>query len=341
MADDLPMSRAELRRSRLIVAATTAVGMLFVACNGGPSATPTPTPPGTTTPSTTPTTPVSTTSPGAAVVIAAAGDIACDPGRSAFNGGNGTADECRMKATSDLLIGMKLDAVLTLGDNQYEDGARSKWARSYGPTWGRLKSITHPAPGNHDYKSAAGYYSYFGAAAADPTKGWYSYDLGAWHLIALNSNCGAVGGCDRGSPQEKWLREDLAAHPNQCTLASWHHPRFSSSRHHSSATYTAFWQALYEFHAELVLQAHDHTYERFGPQTASGGRDEVRGIRSFVVGTGGRSHYSFTKTEPNSEVRNATAFGVIKLTLRDGSYDWSFVPAAPATFTDTGSGTCH
>ena len=161
-------------------------------------------------------------------------------------------------------------AVLLLGDIQYEDGAYSKFLASYDPSWGRVKSITKPAPGNHEYQSgsAADYYRYFGAAAGDPAKGYYSYDLGGWHLVALNSNCSFVGGCGAGSPQEQWLRADLAAHPASCTLAYWHHPRFSSGAHGSDATYTAFWQALYDANAEVVLVGHDHDYERFAPQTS-------------------------------------------------------------------------
>src|SRR4029077_6962652 len=157
----------------------------------------------------------------AAPVIAAAGDIACDPADSNYNGGLGTANACRMRATSDLLVGSGLAAVLILGDNQYEDGTWSKYLASYDPSWGRVKAITRPAVGNHEYVTpgAAGYYAYFGAAAGDPAKGWYSFDLGAWHLIVLNSNCADIGGCGPGSPEEQWLAADLAAHPGVCTLA--------------------------------------------------------------------------------------------------------------------------
>lgn len=289
-------------------------------------------------------TPSATTSTAAgAIVIAAAGDIACDPGRGAFNNLEGTAKECRMKATADVLHTLRasrLDAVLTLGDNQYEDGARAKYDASYDKTWGAFKDITRPAPGNHDYRSAAGYYGYFGQAAGDPSKGYYSWDLGGWHFIVLNSNCSQAGGCDRGSPQEVWLRRDLEERPAACTLAYWHHSRFSSGRHGSSDTYADLWQALDDYHADVVLTGHDHTYERFAPMSPAGTADP-HGIRSFVVGTGGRSHYGFEKIERGSEVRDNTAFGVLKMTLRSGSYDWAFVPAAPATFTDTGSGTCH
>jgi hypothetical protein len=173
--------------------------------------------------------------PPADPVIAAAGDIACDPGSSSFNGGAGTADACRQMATSDLLVGRGLAAVLPLGDIQYEDGPLSKFGQSYDPSWGRVKSITRPAVGNHEYgvSEAAGYFDYFGAAAGERGKGWYSYDVGAWHLVALNSNCDEVGGCDEGSPQEQWLRQDLAAHP-ACTLAYWH--RRASARAPTATT---------------------------------------------------------------------------------------------------------
>lgn len=277
------------------------------------------------------------------IKVAAAGDIACDPASSSFNGGQGVGLECRQRATSDLLVGAGYDAVLALGDIQYEDGAFSKFGLSYDPSWGRVKGITHPAPGNHEYGTggAAGYYQYFGAAAGDPTKGYYSFDLGGWHLVALNSNCAEVGGCGVGTTQEQWLRADLAAHSSAtCTLAFWHHPRFSSGEHGSDSTYTAFWQALYAANADVVLVGHDHDYERFAPQTASGVLDTTSGIREFVVGTGGKNLRTFPTVRPNSEARSATSAGVLELTLGASGYGWRFVPAV-GTFTDAGSGSCH
>ena len=204
------------------------------------------------------------------------------------------------------------------------------------------KSITKPAPGNHEYQSgsAADYYRYFGAAAGDPATGYYSYDIGAWHIVALNSNCSFVGGCGVGSPQEQWLRADLAAHPANCTLAYWHHPRFSSGSHGSNTTYTAFWQALYEANADLVLVGHDHDYERFAPQNPSGGLDLGRGIRQFVAGSGGKEVRTFPTTAPNSEARDVASLGVLELTLGAGAYEWRFRPAV-GWFTDTGSTSCH
>jgi hypothetical protein len=198
-------------------------------------------------------------------------------------------------------------------------------------------------PGNHDYHTAraSGYFRYFGAAAGNPAKGYYSFDLGEWHLIALNSNCSDVGGCERGSAQVRWLRADLAAHASaRCTLAYWHHPLFSSGVHGSNATYTAFWNELYAAGADVVLVGHDHDYERFAPQTPTGVLDTRRGIRQFVVGTGGRGLRRFKTIRSWSEVRDSTTFGVLRLALRPAGYAWRFVPAV-GSFTDSGTGGCH
>lgn len=310
------------------------------ATNPPPGATNTPVPPAATNTSMPPASP---TSAAADPVIAAAGDIACDPSDGSYNGGNGTGSNCRQKYTSNLLVGANLAAVLTLGDNQYENGALSKYQTSYHASWGRVKSLTKPAVGNHEYgtSGASGYFSYFGAAAGAPGKGYYSYNIGAWHLIALNSNCSQVGGCGAGSPQETWLRADLAANPTACTLAYWHHPRFSSGQHGSDAAYTAFWQALYNAGADVVLSGHDHDYERFNPQTPGGAADANFGIQQFVVGTGGKNHYGFGSPKPNSAVRNSNTYGVLKLTLRANSYTWQFVAEAGQSFTDSGSRNCH
>jgi acid phosphatase type 7 len=274
-------------------------------------------------------------------VIAAAGDIACDPESAEYDGGAGTATSCRMRATSDLLLRTNLAAVLTLGDNQYENGEPNKFQVSYGPTWGRVRSITHPSPGNHDYGTpgAAGYFTYFGPAAGDALRGYYSFDIGGWHLVSLNSNCAPVGGCGPGSPQLAWLQQDLAAYPAPCILAFWHHPRFSSGHHGGDPTYEAFWQALREAGAEIVLNGHEHDYERFGPRGPNGETDPA-GIREFVVGTGGHSLRTFASS-PTSEVRSADSFGVLELAMASDRYAWRFVPAAPDTFTDAGSAGCH
>ena len=271
-------------------------------------------------------------------VVAAAGDIGCQPSELV------TATTCHQRATSDLLVRLAPTAVLALGDEQYERGQLSNFENSYDRTWGRLKAITHPVLGNHEYLSdgGAGYFEYFGAAAGDPRRGYYSFDLGAWHLIALNSECSWVdGGCGPGSPQERWLRADLAAHRNDCTLAYWHQPRFSSGPHHSNPAYGVFWDDLYQAKADVVLSAHDHDYERFAPQDPNGRGDAAHGIREFVVGTGGKNHYLFKGAQPNSQVRNGDTFGVLALTLHATSYSWRFVPEPGKTFTDAGSSPCH
>lgn len=281
-------------------------------------------------------------SPVVGVKVAAAGDIACDPAHPDFAGGSGSADECQQQATSDLLVEAGYAAVLVLGDIQYETGSRRAFELSYDASWGRVKSSTKPVPGNHEYGTAGanGYFEYFGTAAGNPAKGYYSFQVGDWHVVALNSNCAEVGGCDAGSAQERWLRGDLAAHPARCTLAYWHHPRYSSGRHGSDPTYAAFWQALVDANADLVLVGHDHGYERFAPQNARGGRDLARGLREFVVGTGGRRLRTFTRVSPNSEERDATSFGVLELTLGADAYEWRYRPAS-GSFADAGSARCR
>ena len=262
-------------------------------------------------------------------VIAAAGDIA-----SSSTGAT---------ATAALLDTVARDAVLALGDNAYSEGSALEYATRYAPTWGAQAFHTYPVAGNHDYDTpgAAGYFGYFGTAAGQPGTGYYSYDLGAWHLIALNSNCTEAGGCVAGSAQEQWLRADLAAHPAACTLAYWHHPLFSSGKHGSHTQVAPLWQALYEAGADVVLTAHDHDYERFAPQTATGVIDAERGLREFVVGTGGGSHYLISLPIANSEIANDDTFGILELTLRPASYDWRFIPEAAKTFADAGSAPCH
>jgi Calcineurin-like phosphoesterase len=294
-------------------------------------------------------------------VIMAAGDIAC--------GGATLSAKCMQNATADLVVEANPDAVLTLGDNQYECGQLTDYMASFDPSWGRFKEKIHPVPGNHEYQvskadgncpnaepSAPGYYTYFGDAATplEPgcrvaCKGYYSWDIGTWHFIALNGECTrhGVGGCNPGSPQYRWLVDDLAKHQTDCTLAYWHEPRFSSGHHGSFPAYEPFWDALYNGGADVVLNGHDHDYERFAPQSPNGGLDDQFGIREFVVGTGGRNHTGLGNEDgpiANSEVFDNTTFGVLQLALHSNGYDWQFVPAvdeASTPFTDSGSGTCH
>ena len=246
------------------------------------------------------------------------------------------------EATANLLDNIP-GTVYTLGDNAYESGSSAEFLNCYNPSWGRHKARTRPSVGNHEYYTAgaSGYYNYFGAAAGDPSKGYYSYNLGAWHIISLNSMCENVGGCGAGSPMVTWLKGDLADNPS-CTLAYWHHPVFSSgSEHGNDPKMIPSWDALYAAGADVVLSGHDHDYERFAPQTSNGTADPDRGIREFVVGTGGKSHYAFGAIRANSQVRNSDTNGVLKLTLHASSYDWQFVPEAGKTFSDAGTDSCH
>jgi hypothetical protein len=267
-----------------------------------------------------------------AVVLVGAGDVAkC----SELDGARATAE----------LIDQIPGTVFVVGDLALPHGSAEEFTDCYAPTWGRFKARTRPAPGNHDYdtRGASAYFKYFGAAAGEPGKGYYSYELGSWHIVALNSNCREVGGCAAGSPQVQWLRKDLAAHPATCTLAYFHHPLFSSGeKHGEDLEMRPLWEALYAGNAEIVINGHDHDYERFAPQDPYGAADQKRGIREFVAGTGGNpSHRSFADAAANSEVRNADTFGALKLTLHPQSYDWQFVPIAGRTFTDSGTDTCH
>ena len=246
------------------------------------------------------------------------------------------------EATARLLEALP-GTIALLGDIAYQSGTAEEFLNCYDPAWGKFKDRTRPSPGNHEYitKKASAYYSYFGTAAGEPGKGYYSYDLGAWHIVALNSNCAKVGGCGIGSPQERWLRTDLEEHPASCTLAYWHHPRFSSGQHGNFESMQPIWQTLYNARVDLVLSGHDHNYERFAPQDPDGNADMERGIRAFVVGTGGKNHYRVGSPIANSEVREWKTFGVLRLNLHAKSYDWEFVPIAGKTFTDEGSDTCR
>jgi hypothetical protein len=282
--------------------AVVAILLLLCGCSSEAAA---PQPPGTTT--------STTLAPG--VTVVAVGDIACPPSLSCVD-------------TSALAASLHPAGALVLGDLQYERGELANFQAVYDKSWGKLKSITHPSPGNHEYSTpgAAGYFAYFKGTAP-----WYSFDVGAWHVISLNSNCRSIGGCQAGSPEERWLKADLAAHDNKCTLAFWHHPRWSSGLHGSDDGYEPFWVDLAAAHADVVLSGHDHHYERFAPD---------RGVRQFVAGTGGRSLYPVITPEQGSEVANDDTYGVLELTLRPTSYEWRFVPVGAAQFTDTGHTDC-
>jgi hypothetical protein len=292
---------------------------------------------------------------GADPVIAAAGDIACDPTAGGFNGGLGTGKKCMQMATSDLLVSGGFDAVLALGDEQYECGGDSAFAAAYAPSWGRVAGITYPAIGNHEYQTSGGsgcnpvpgkgYENYFVGAGAPQVLGpdgayYYSFDLGAWHLISLNANCSKVP-CKAGSKQELWLRQDLVDHPNACTLAFWHQPRFGSGNGKvaNNKSVAALWNDLVAAGAELVLNGHRHYYQRLAKMDA-GGAANATGVREFIVGSGGKSLAGHIDTFwPTAEFSDFTHYGVLELSLHPTSYDWSFV-AIDGTVVDTGSDTC-
>ena len=273
-----------------------------------------------------------------APIIAAAGDIACAPG------GMATATTCRQAKTAALFLGNPaITAVLPLGDEQYENGALADFQAVYDTTWGRALGKTHPVPGNHEYASGAngaGYFAYFGSRAGQPGKGWYSFNIGKWHLIALNANCSHIHGCGPSSPQMTWLRNDLNAHHPACTLAFWHQARFSSGPEGNLADYDAFWKVLYSHHVDVVLSAHNHVYERYALQTPAQARDPQHGIREFVVGTGWKSLDPFTGPFTNGQFRQNTQFGVLKLTLHGQRYDWRFVSTTNGVL-DSGQTDCH
>jgi hypothetical protein len=280
--------------------------------------------------------PASVTAPDSNVsgdpVLVGAGDIAsCD-------------DLAGAEATAKLIDKIP-GTVFAVGDLAYPDGSDQQFAKCYAPTWGRFRDRTRPAPGNHEYHKdgASGYVRYFGDAAGDPNKGYYSYELGEWHIVVLNSECAEVGGCGAASPQGEWLKQDLARHPAACTLAYFHQPLFSSGgKHGNNPEMKPLWDVLYHAGADVVINGHDHDYERFAPQDPEGHADAKHGIREFVVGSGGKnSHRRMGTAKPNSEARNDDTFGVLKLTLHPKGYQWEFVPQAGKTFNDTGSDVCH
>jgi hypothetical protein len=272
--------------------------------------------------------------PPGAVTIAAAGDIACQPGAPQTDG------TCRYRETAELVSHLNPTVVAALGDNQLHAGTLAAFAGAFDGTWGLLKARIRPALGNHEYLTpgASGYFTYFGAAA-HPPGGWYAYDLGAWHVVVLNSNCTIVS-CAPGSPQETWLRANLASRRTRCTLAYFHHPRFSSAGRFLTPTLLPIWTALYQHGVDVVLNGHAHVYERFAPQDPSGNPDPARGIRQFTVGSGGNGHIPFVGIRRNSRKR-LSAFGVLHLALRPGSYKWQFMRIPDGVTRDAGSDRCH
>jgi hypothetical protein len=284
--------------------------------------------------------------------VLVAGDVACAPDDPNYNGGAGVAGFCHMKATSDLLVANPAAAVLALGDLQYNSASLASFQAVYDPSWGRVKSITKPVLGNHEYgQSGAGdYFTYFGAAATplEPAcrracKGYYSFDVGTWHVVVLNTECTRIdngAGCAVGSLQEQWLRSDLAANGKPCTLAVGHRPRWSSNSF-ASSDIAPLMDVLYANRLELYLSGHSHGYERFAPQNPAGARDDAAGIREFVIGTGGRDSSGFGTVAANSEIRKNKLFGVMKLALGATGYSWSYLPDPSTPFTDSGQMACH
>lgn len=275
----------------------------------------------------------------ATVKVVAIGDIACQPGIAP------TPKRCQQAATSDL-VPAAANKILLLGDNQYSRGELTSYEGSFDQTWGRHMSRLVPALGNHEYqtKAAAGYFAYFGERAGDPAKGYYGTNVGSWHVVVINTNdnCKRIA-CDEGSEQLAFVRDDLEKHRSKkCTVAVFHHPRWSSGEHGDNPRIDALWRALAAGGVDLVLAGHDHDYERFAPMNADGERDDAGGMRSFVVGTGGIGFRGFGDAlSSHSEIRQNDTFGVLSLSLSPTGYSWEFLPIAGSTFEDKGTGRCH
>jgi hypothetical protein len=309
------------RRALATMAITIAVAVLAASCGGSSGASETAR--GTAADGTSSSTSQATTAPiapGRDAVLLAAGDIA----------------DCKSKgqqATAAVVSAQPVTPIVALGDLAYDHGSIDDFRNCFDPAWGLFKGHLRPALGNHEYETinADGYFTEFPVGVGEKGKGWYSWDLRSWHLIALNSNCYNTG-CAADSEQGQWLKADLAAHPAQCTIAYWHHPRFSSGLHGSQVQVDPLWKMVSAAGVDIVLAGHDHDYERFAP---------IDGVRQFVVGTGGASHYPKAFNVAGSEVWEGNSYGVLQLTLRPDSYDWRFLPAAGSTFTDSGSAKCH
>ncbi len=264
-----------------------------------------------------------------AVRVVAVGDIACAPGSRV------TASTCRQGATARLAASLSPYRALVLGDLQYQSGRLAAFQTSYDPTWGRLRSVTLPVPGNHEYvaRGAAGYYTYFADRQPGPP-GWYARNLGTWRAYFLNSNCGEVD-C---AAEAGWLAHDLSAHPRRCSLVVTHHPRWSSGEHGNNPAVARFYRVAYRHHVELILSGHDHHYERFVPKRPDGTRAR-RGVVQFVSGTGGKSFYPANHVVRGSAHRVSRHFGVLQLTLGSGRYAWAWKGIGGAT-RDAGSRSC-
>jgi hypothetical protein len=276
------------------------------------------------------------------VLVAAVGDMACAPKATAdVAAQGGDATRCRQQAVSDAILAARPRTLLALGDLQYESGAPTDW-EPYDRSYGRLRDITRPVPGNHEYLTpgARGYFEHFKEFAGPANGGYYSFDIGAWHAVALNSQCRQSGGCGADSPQVTWLDEDLRTHARRCVLAFWHIPRFSSGEHGDNDAYRTFWQTLADRRADLILAGHDHAYERLAPMDSAGLADDRAGIRSFVVGTGGRNLRPIRTQRPGSEKAIDNAFGYLELRLRADGYRWRFM-SADGTELDRGEDKCH
>jgi acid phosphatase type 7 len=286
-----------------------------------------------------------TNGPGGVVLTPAPPSIGPDPSGTVVLTGAGDIAVCGSEGarlTSDILL-QQQGLFFTAGDNAYDDGTAAQYAECYGPTWGRVKDRTAlPAAGERDWNTpgAAGYLGYFRSAAAPQGVTWFSRDIGAWHIVVLDSSCDQVGGCTASSPQGRWLAADLAASSARCTLAIWHQPRFSSGEHGDDGAVAPFWDLLHQDGAELVINGHDHDYERFAPQDPTGKEERPGGIREIVVGTGGADLRSFGRTASNSELRLAGTAGVLRLTLHPANYDWEFLPV-DGDVADSGSTICH
>lgn len=281
-------------------------------------------------------------------LVAAVGDIACsskDPNYEEDGDPNGNQSTCKQKETADLASNYNLSAILAVGDILYYKGNHSEeYNTSFAESWGRFKPIIHPVPGNHEYDAdnATGYFNYFGSAAGEPSKGYYSFNIGKWHIIALNSECEKVGGCRLGSPEETWLRNDLAKgnYNLTCLLAFWHRPLFSSGYHGGDDSFKVWWQDLYKAGADVVINGHDHDYERLIALTPEGKVDPDTGIREFVVGTGGKSLREFYSFNPSSLAKNSESYGILLLKLHPNSYEWKFA-SVDGNYTETGRRFCH